>query len=110
MVNCRDKSGDITDHAAPETNDERLAIQSRSDHLIANRAGLFECLRFLSRWNRDQRRLKASRCQTSFDSIREQRSNIIVRNNCTGFCSQVFAHVLPKLLEQALASQAKRRR
>src|SRR5437762_14252604 len=98
MVNCRDKSGDIADHAAPETNDERLAIQSRSDHLIANRAGLFECLRFLSRWNRAHRRLKDSRCQTSFDYIRVQQSNFIIRYTRTRFCSQHLAQVLSTLL------------
>ena len=53
MINRRDKSGDITDHAATKTDNERLAIQSRGNHLLANRAGLLERLRFLASWNRD---------------------------------------------------------
>ena len=59
VINRRDKSGDIADHAAPETDDKRLAIQSGSNHLLANRAGLLERFRFFARRNRDQRRLKA---------------------------------------------------
>ena len=39
--------------------DERLSIQASPDHLIANRAGLFECFRCFARRNRNQHRLKA---------------------------------------------------
>ena len=56
MINRRDKSGDITDHAAPKTDDKRLPVQSGGNHLLADRAGLLECLRFLASRNSDQRR------------------------------------------------------
>ena len=53
MINRRDKSGDVADHSATKTDNEGLAIQSRDNHLLANHAGLLECLRFLASWNRD---------------------------------------------------------
>ena len=58
MINRRDEPRNIADHAAAQTNDKRLSMQSGSDHLIANHAGLFESLRFLASGNCDQRRLK----------------------------------------------------
>ena len=48
MENRRDEPRHIADHSAPQPNDERLSIQPRRDHLIANRAGLLERLRFLA--------------------------------------------------------------
>src|SRR4029077_17706730 len=53
MINRRDESGDVTDHAATETDDERFAIQSSSDHLLANCSDLLERFRLLACWNRD---------------------------------------------------------
>ena len=59
VINRRDKSGDITDHAAPKTDYERLTVQSSGNHLLADRSGLLKCLRFLTRRDSDQRWLKA---------------------------------------------------
>jgi hypothetical protein len=58
VINRRDESGNVADHSATKTNDKRLPIQSGGDHLIANRAGLLESLRFLTRGNCDQWRPK----------------------------------------------------
>ena len=58
MIDRRDESGEITNHAAPETDYERLPIQSCGNHLLTNCASLLERFRFLASWNRDQCRLK----------------------------------------------------
>ena len=60
MINRRDESRNISDHAAPESNDKRLSIQAGGNHLITNRSGLLKCLRFLARWDCDRRRLEIS--------------------------------------------------
>ena len=60
VINRRDESRNVADHPATETNDKRLAVKSRRDHPIANRAGLLKRLRFFARRNRDQSRAKSS--------------------------------------------------
>ena len=60
VINRRHESRNIANHSAAETHDERLAIESRRDHSVANRAGLLKRLRFLARWDRDQCRAKSS--------------------------------------------------
>ena len=39
--------------AAAKSHDERLTIESRRNHSVADQAGLLKCLRFLARRNRD---------------------------------------------------------
>ena len=60
VINRRHESRNIANHPATETNDKRLAVKSRRDHPVANRADLLKRLRFLARRNRDQRRAKSS--------------------------------------------------
>ena len=54
VINRRHESRNIANHPAAETNDKRLPVKSRRDHLVANRAGLLKRLRFLACRNRDQ--------------------------------------------------------
>jgi hypothetical protein len=58
VIDRCDESGNVADHASSEPDDKRLPIQPGSDHLVTNRAGLLERLRFLPRGNCDQGRLK----------------------------------------------------
>ena len=53
VINRRDESRNIANHPAAKTYDKRLAVKSRRDHPVANRARLLKCLRFLARRNRD---------------------------------------------------------
>ncbi len=60
VINRRHESRNVANHPAAETNDKRLAIKSRCNHPVANRAGLLKRLRFLARRNCDQCRAKSS--------------------------------------------------
>src|SRR2546426_12010412 len=61
VINRCDKSGNVTDNSAAETNNKRLSVEPSSDHLVANTADLRERLRFLASWNHDQCRAKSGR-------------------------------------------------
>ena len=52
---------DTATHAATETDDERLTVQSGGNHLLADRSGLLKGLRFLTRRNCNQRGSEARR-------------------------------------------------
>ena len=58
VINRRHESRNIANHSSAKTNDKGLAVKSRRNHLIANRAGLLKRLRFFACWNRNQRRAK----------------------------------------------------
>ena len=58
VINRSDESGDVADHSAAKADNERLSVESRRDHLIANRAGLLKRLRFFAGGNFDENRTK----------------------------------------------------
>ena len=85
VINRRHESGNIANHSAAKTNDERLPVQSCSDHLIANRAGLLKRLRFLARRNRDQNGRKPADVRLFFARSAKSGATLL---------SEIMAHVL----------------
>ena len=59
VINRRHESRNIANHSSAKTYDKRLAVKSRRNHLVANRAGLLKRLRFFARRNGDQSRAKS---------------------------------------------------
>src|SRR5215469_8080916 len=105
MINRRDESGDVTDHAATETNYKGLSIQPRGNHLPANCADLIERLRFLASGNCNQYRLKIGRCETSFDSISEEWRDFAICDNCASGTTDKFAYAPSDFIDQSRANE-----
>src|SRR4051812_24964172 len=101
VINCCDESRKIANHSAAKTNNERLAVEPCGSHLIANRAGVSQCLRFLACRNRDQRRTKSGCRYALLYPLGKEPRDIAVGNNRARFPSQKFTYVLADVRTQA---------
>src|SRR5262245_40339315 len=59
MINRGYESRNVANHSATKTHNKRLAVKSRRDHPVANRARSLKRLRFLAGRNREQRGVKS---------------------------------------------------
>ena len=106
VINRRHESRNIANHPATETNDKRLAIKSRRDHPVANRADLLKCFRFLACRNRDQRRAEIP-LTSGFFFTRSAKSGAtllseMIAHIARGRCLRTYS---PDLLNKPLADQ-----
>src|SRR5437764_2145924 len=101
MKNRRHKPRDVTDYPTAKSHHERTPIESRRDHLVANRACLLKRFRVLAGSNSNKRRLQAS-CSESFTDLpTNQWCHIRIRNNCATLELQPFSHELACIRMQA---------
>ena len=91
---------DECDDPAAEPHDERLSIERRCEHSLADFAGSLERFRFLAGRNRNQGRLKVARFEALHDAIGEMRCHIRVRNDRATRALNFAGDELPDAIEQ----------
>jgi len=77
----------------------------RAEHLLADFARLFQCLRLLAGRDRDEQGLKACHAQTVLNLVSELWLNIGIGNNCTLGWRNFFFDPLADIFEKSRPDQ-----